>query len=184
MPELGAVSIARLVPDTPAAKSGLQPNDKIIEIDGIDLTKKNNRADEAMTFVQKYVKIKKAGEKLSLKIDRDGKKMAITLKLADYDKKIGQLNQFGNLNNGGIQLLPMQRQGIQRGIQIIPRPRNRDLDPKQRLEMEQQLLELNKQHQQQIEDLLEQQNERNQKRLDQLKKELNLKLKEKKELEK
>jgi hypothetical protein len=183
MPELGAVGVARVVPDTPAAKSGLQPNDRIIELDGIDLSKKNNRADEAMAFVQAYVKNKKAGEKLTLKVDRDGKKMGITLKLADYDKKIGQLNQFGNLNNGGIQILPMQGGGLQRNFKIIPRPRNRNVDPKQQLEMEKQLLELNKQHQEQIEELLKQQNERNQKRLDQLKMELKLKLEEKKDLE-
>ncbi len=86
--ELGSAGVSRLVPNTPAAKSGLQPNDKIIEIDGIDLSNKNNRIDEAMTFVQRYVKTKKAGEKLTLKIDRNGKKLPITFKLEDYDKQM------------------------------------------------------------------------------------------------
>jgi S1-C subfamily serine protease len=45
MPELGAVGIVRVVPNSPAAKSGLQPNDKIIRLDGINLAKKNNGAD-------------------------------------------------------------------------------------------------------------------------------------------
>jgi membrane-associated protease RseP (regulator of RpoE activity) len=184
MPELGAVGIVRVVPNSPAAKSGLQPNDKIIRLDGINLAKKNNGADEAMEFVKRYVKSKKSGEKLTLLIVRNGKKLSKTLKLADYDKERGTLNQRGNFNNGGIQLFPGQGGGIQRNLKIIPGPGNRNLNPQQRKENERQLLELNQQFQQQIEDLLEQQNERKNKRLEQLKKELELKLKEKRDLEK
>ena len=186
MPELGAVGIVRVVPNSPAAKSGLQPNDKIIRLDGINLAKKNNGADEAMEFVKRYVKSKKSGEKLTLLIVRNGKKLSKTLKLADYDKERGTLNQRGNFNNGGIQLFQGQGGGIQRNLKIIPGPENRNLNPQQRKENERQLLELNQQFQQQIEDLLEQQNERKNKRLEQLKKELELelKLKEKRDLEK
>jgi membrane-associated protease RseP (regulator of RpoE activity) len=184
MPELGAVGIIRVIPNSPAAKSGLQPNDKIIRLDGINLAKKNNGADEAMEFVKRYVKSKKSGEKLTLLIVRNGKKLSKTLKLADYDKERGTLNQRGNFNNGGIQPFPGQGGGIQRNLKIIPGPGNRNLNPQQRKENERQLLELNQQFQQQIEDLLEQQNERKNKRLEQLKKELELKLKEKRDLEK
>ena len=184
MPELGAVGIVRVIPNSPAAKSGLQPNDKIIRLDGINLAKKNNGADEAMEFVKRYVKSKKSGEKLTLLIVRNGKKLSKTLKLADYDKERGTLNQRGNFNNGGIQLFQGQGGGIQRNLKIIPGPENRNLNPQQRKENERQLLELNQQFQQQIEDLLEQQNERKNKRLEQLKKELELKLKEKRDLEK
>ena len=186
MPELGAVGIVRVVPNSPAAKSGLQPNDKIIRLDGINLAKKNNGADEAMEFVKRYVKSKKSGEKLTLLIVRNGKKLSKTLKLADYDNERGPLNQRGNFNNGGIQLFQGQGGGIQRNLKIIPGPGNRNLNPQQRKENERQLLELNQQFQQQIEDLLEQQNERKNKRLEQLKKELELelKLKEKRDLEK
>ncbi len=130
-PELGAAGVSRLVPNTPAAKSGLQPNDKIIEIDGVDLSKKNNGVHDAMTFVQRYVKTKKAGEKLTLKIDRDGKKLSITLKLEDYDKQMKR-DPFGN---GGLQIQPMPQQRIQPGIQgrlkLIPRPENRNINPRQ-----------------------------------------------------
>ena len=184
IPELGAVGIVRVIPNSPAAKSGLQPNDKIIRLDGINLAKKNNGADEAMEFVKRYVKSKKSGEKLTLLIVRNGKKLSKTLKLADYDNERGPLNQRGNFNNGGIQLFPGQGGGIQRNLKIIPGPGNRNLNPQQRKENERQLLELNQQFQQQIEDLLEQQNERKNKRLEQLKKELELKLKEKRDLEK
>ena len=184
IPELGAVGIVRVIPNSPAAKSGLQPNDKIIRLDGINLAKKNNGADEAMEFVKRYVKSKKSGEKLTLLIVRNGKKLSKTLKLADYDNERGPLNQRGNFNNGGIQLFQGQGGGIQRNLKIIPGPGNRNLNPQQRKENERQLLELNQQFQQQIEDLLEQQNERKNKRLEQLKKELELKLKEKRDLEK
>ncbi|MEZ7956407.1 MAG: PDZ domain-containing protein [Rubritalea sp.] len=184
IPELGAVGIVRVIPNSPAAKSGLQPNDKIIRLDGINLAKKNNGADEAMEFVKRYVKSKKSGEKLTLLIVRNGKKLSKTLKLADYDNERGPLNQRGNFNNGGIQLFQGQGGGIQRNLKIIPGPENRNLNPQQRKENERQLLELNQQFQQQIEDLLEQQNERKNKRLEQLKKELELKLKEKRDLEK
>jgi hypothetical protein len=181
-PELGAVGIVRVVPNSPADKAGLQPNDKIIWLDGIDLSKKNKGAVEATDFVQRYVKNKKSGEKLTLKIDRNGKKLTKILKLADYDKEMGQLNQMGGFNNGGIQILPMQGGKIQRRFKINPRPKDRKLNPKQLKENKKQLLELNQQHRHQIEDLLEQQNERKEKRLEQLKKNLKLKLKEKRDL--
>ena len=188
---MGGSVILGVSPGPPAAKSGLKPNDKIIELDGIDLSKKNNHADEATDFLRRYVKSKKSGEKLTIKIDRDGKILTKELKLADYNKQMArleaQLDPFGDFG-GGVQILPMQGGGIQRNFKIVPRPRNRDVNPKQLKENEKERLELNlKRHQKLLEraelpdefkDMLKQQNERNQKRLEELKKELNLKEKE------
>ena len=185
-PLMGAAVIMTVSPKTPAQKAGLQPNDKIIELDGIDLSKKNKHADEAMDFLRTYVKSKKAGEKLTLKLDRGGKKLTKELKLADYDKMMRLQDPFGNgFNNGGIQILPMQGGGIQGNIQILPRRKN--LNPKELKLNEKERIELNLRHQKQlldqaelpdeIKDILRQQNERQEKRLEQLKKELNLDMK-------
>ncbi len=182
-PLMGAAVIMTVSPKTPAQKAGLQPNDKIIELDGIDLSKKNKHVDEAMDFLRTYVKSKKAGEKLTLKLDRGGKKLTKELKLADYDKMMRLQDPFGNgFNNGGIQILPMQGGGIQGNIQILPRRKN--LNPKELKLNEKERIELNLRHQKQlldqaelpdeIKDILRQQNERQEKRLEQLKKELNL----------
>lgn len=192
---MGSSVVLRVSPGTPAAKSGLKANDKIIELDGVDLSKKNNHVDEATDFLRRYVKSKKSGEKLSIKIDRDGKILTKTLKLADYNTQMARLeahlDPFGDMGNGGIQILPLQGGGIQRNFKIAPRPRKRDLNPKQRLENEKARLELGLKRQElllektelpdEIKDMFKQQNERNQKRLDQLTKELNLKLKENKD---
>ena len=185
-PEIGAVGILRVVPDSPAARSGLQAGDKITGLDAIDLSDKDNRVHEAMTFVQWYVKTKKAGEKLTLKVERDDKKMIIILKLADYDKKIARMNGFDN--GGGIQILPMQGGGFQRNFKVIPPRANRNLNLKQLMENEKELLELNLKHQQQMlekaelpdefKEMFRQQQMKNKKRLELLK------LKEKKDLKK
>ncbi len=189
---MGGSVILGVSPDTPAAKSELQPNDKIIELDGVDLRKKNNHVDEATDFLRGYVKSKKSGEKLTIKIDRNGKIMTKTLKLADYDKQMarleGRLDPFGGFNNGGIQIPPMQGGGIQRNFRFIPRPRNREIDPKQLMEIEKQRLELNLKNQErlleqaelpdEIKDMFRRQKLKNQNRLEQLKKELNLKEKQ------
>jgi len=189
---LGGSVITGVSPDTPAAKSGLQRNDKIIELDGIDLSKKNDDVDEATDFLRKYVKSKKSGEKLTVKIDRNGKILTKTLKLADYEKQMARLDPFGDFRNGGIQILPMQGGAFQRNFKIIPRPKKLNLNPKQRKQNEELLLELNRRHQKQLFDkagspeelkeMLKQQDEANQKRIEQFKKKLNLEFKELKEL--
>ena len=156
-PVMGALGVSRTVRNMPAAKAGILPEDKIIWVDGIDLSKKNQRVEEAMEFVQSYVKRKNAGEKLTLKILRDGEKLSKTLKLADYDKATGNVNPLGN--NRGIQILPLQGGGLKRKIQIIPNGNNGNLNLKLQLEMEKEmekeLMELNKKHQQLLKELLQ-----------------------------
>ncbi len=194
---MGCSVITSVSPDTPAAKSGLQPFDKIIELDGVDLSKKNNHADEATDFLRRYVKSKKSGEKLTIKIDRDGTTLTKTLKLADYDKQMARLgvrqermlDPFGGAGGfgGGIQILPMQGGGIQRRLKIIPRRGKNDINPKLQLELKQKKLEQllnNPAVPDEFKEMLKQQDDEMKKKLDQFKKELNLKLKEKKNLEK
>lgn len=118
MPELGAAFVDSVEPGTPASKAGLEAGDIIIEVDGIDLSKKNNDALEATAFLKRYVKTKKAGEKLSLKIKRGVQTFTKNLKLGNYDAELKQLG----IQNEGIQIMPMQ--GNQRGgrmqIEIFP----------------------------------------------------------------
>lgn len=138
-PLLGALGIIRVIPNTPAAKSELQPNDKIIEIDGIDLSKKNDREDEAMTFVQSYVKSKKSGEMLTLKIERNGKKISKILKLADYYQLQARKDPFGRFGDGGIKIQPIPikgwaGRGLRGDIDKDPLLEKQIPDPMQRLE--------------------------------------------------
>ncbi|MGJ8655723.1 MAG: PDZ domain-containing protein [Akkermansiaceae bacterium] len=175
---MGASVINAVTANTPAEKAGLQPNDKIIELDGVDLTKKNRHVDEATDFLRTYVKSKKAGEKLTVKIERGGKKLTKELKLADYDTQMGLLDPFGNGMNGGIEILPMQG-GLQGRIQIAPRPKN--LNQNELKEEEILRLEMNMKRQAQMlngaelpeefKKLLERQNELNKARIELLKKE-------------
>jgi membrane-associated protease RseP (regulator of RpoE activity) len=183
---MGGSVILSVSPDTPAEKCGLQANDKIIELDGIDLTKKNNHVDEATDFLRMYVKSKKAGEKLSIKINRQGDIITKELKLADYSKQMARLglDPFGN---GGVQILPMQG-GFQGNLRINPRPAPRNIAPQQLKKLERQQLERNLRRQEQLleraelpeefKETLRKMNKRQQEQLEQLEKELD-KLKEK-----
>ena len=181
-PMPGAVVITGVMPDTPADKAGFQPNDRIVWLDGHDLSKKNNHLNETMDFVLGYVKNKKAGEKLTVKLERNGEMLTKILKLADYDKEMGQLQEgqldpFGDFNNnGGIEILPMRPQAVrpQRGN---IRPQQNAGDPKQllkfQLKIEKELMK-NQEFPPEVKEMLRLHNERNQKRLEELKKELEL----------
>ncbi len=106
---LGGVGVKAVMPGTPAAKAGLEAGDVIVEIDGIDLSDMKNAADEAMRFLSNYVKNKKAGEKLKLKLERGGQFMDKVLKLADY-KKMDQAFMFrGGLGPGGMRPEDIER---------------------------------------------------------------------------
>lgn len=191
-PILGGSVITGVNPDTPAERAGLRPNDKIIELDGIDLSEKNNHAEEATDFLRMYVRNKKSGEKLSIKIDRDGKILTKDLKLADYNTEITKLDPFGDMggNMGGVQILPMQGGG---NVRIIPRAHLR-IEPGRLRDNQQELLQLNllleKQLLQQAElpeefkEMLKQQEQRNQQRLEELKLQLKQRIEEEKELKK
>lgn len=186
-PKPGAVGIDRVVAKTPADKSGLQPGDEITWIDGIDLSKKRNHAMEAMTFVQRYVKTKNAGEKLTLKIQRDGRELTKNLKLADYDKDIAGLG----FNNRGIQGRPVPGRQLRGGMQlrIVPQPAKRpkanpekleqDEEPQLKLEIRSPMKLLNRRGEQlDAEEMLKLLNERNMQKLKKLEKEQELKKKE------
>ncbi len=127
-PMNGGVGIAAVERGQAAEKAGLQPGDVIIEMDGKDLTKMNQRPDEALNYLRNYVQKKKKGEKLQLKFKRGGKLMEKDLKLGsreDYEKNNNmqgfQGNQFiippGGQNfqlqiapgaNGRLQVLPQR----------------------------------------------------------------------------
>jgi len=113
-PQLGGVGVLMVQPDTPAQKVDLREGDSIIEVDGKDMTGMKANPDMAMDFFSDYVKSKNAGQKLELKINRNGKILEKTLKLGDYDefnkRLLGEQQQFmlnGNqllLNGGQLQL--------------------------------------------------------------------------------
>jgi len=115
-PMMGGVSIAQVQPNTPAEKHGLKEGDVIIEIDGVDLTQKKLHFDEAMLFLRDYVKKKNAGDKLILKLLRNGDEMTKKLKLADYDR--AELD--------GIPLRQLQGNNLQ-GRQVFPMPNGGNL---------------------------------------------------------
>jgi hypothetical protein len=172
-PILGGSVITSVSPDTPAERAGLRPNDKIIELDGIDLAEKNNHAEEATDFLRMYVRNKKSGEKLSIKIDREGKILTKDLKLADYNTEITKLDPFGDM--GGVQILPMQGGG---NMRIMPqvRLRGQNLNQEEMLKLnlllQKQLQNGGKLQPEDIKELLEQQEKANQKRIEEMKKQI------------
>ena len=132
-PQLGGVGILMVQPDTPAQKVDLREGDSIIEVDGKDMTGMKANPDMAMDFFSDYVKSKNAGQKLELKINRNGRIIEKTLKLGDYDefnkRLLGEQQQFllnGNqllLNGGQLQLNGNQLQiqpNMKMQLKVVP----------------------------------------------------------------
>ncbi len=180
-PMIGSSLINVVSPGSPAEKAGLKVNDKIIELDGVDLSKKNAHANEAMDFLREYVKSKKEGEKLTVKIDRQGKILTKNVKLGNYDEYLKGLDLWRMRNGAMPQVIPMN------GGRVKPMQLN--LSPKQRKENELGRLERSLKIQEQmlgreefpqkLKGILEKENDLNKKRIEALRKEL--KLEEKKE---
>ena len=86
---------------TAAEKARLKPGDEVVELDGKDLTQLRAQNKSSSQYFSDYVKGKKAGEKLKLKVMRGGKDIDITLKLGSYD-------QFMKEQGAQLGVLPMQ----------------------------------------------------------------------------
>ncbi|MEM7037496.1 MAG: PDZ domain-containing protein, partial [Bacteroidota bacterium] len=84
----GGSHVTRVVGDTPASKAGLERGDVITKVDGRTLTTLEDLAD--------YIGKKKAGEKVSLTLRRDGKTKKVNVTLGERDEKM--FRQFGNQN--------------------------------------------------------------------------------------
>jgi hypothetical protein len=181
-PVLGAAIVESVTPGTPAEKAGFRPNDKILELDGVDLTKKQNHLTEAMDFLRIYVKDKKAGEKLVVKIERNGEELTKELKLADYDKFMGgRIDPFGgggNNFNQRIEIKPMMG-GAQGNLRVMPQL---NLNPKGLKENELRTLKLRIEINEQlfegmelpddVKGMLKLKHEKSKKRIEELEKEL------------
>ena len=84
-PIKGAVSIAQVQPNTPAAKHGLLNGDIIAKVDDEDLSKIIETDEAAMEFFSAYIKAKRAGDTVTLHIQRNNKPQKIEIVLGDYD---------------------------------------------------------------------------------------------------
>lgn len=73
--ETEGVKIAQVAPNSPAQEAGLKPDDIILEIDGVKL----NDADQ----LRKIVTSKKAGDEITLKIESEGAKKTVKIKLGE-----------------------------------------------------------------------------------------------------
>lgn len=86
------VIIKMIVPDSPADKAGLEQGDIIIAIDGEDI----KNSDELIDFVEGY----KPGERIKIKIVRDGDEDVVAVKLGErgaekyYDKALDKFYSF------------------------------------------------------------------------------------------
>jgi len=146
-PQMGGAFITRVQPDTPAEKHGLLVGDVIVEIDGIDLTKKRQQVDEAMNFLRSYVKTKNSGSKLTMKLLRNDKELLKELKLADYAK--AQLNGIPLNQLQGFQFAPENGD-------VIPRP-NAQNNLQFKMQLQGNNLNLQLDAQQLMKEMLEQQ---------------------------
>lgn len=186
-PRMGESFINTVTPESPAEKAGLKPSDLIIAIDGIDLAKKNKHLNEATDFIREYVKSKKEGEKLTVNINRNGRPMAIDIKLGNYDKYLKKGGQW-KMENGDIQIRPIP--GGAGGVQILPGNGAREFrlnlnlgqkaGKEPEIEKLEQLLKIREQllgradFPNELKDLLKRQNERKKMRIDKLRKEFEL----------
>lgn len=84
-PLKGAVSISEVQPNTPAAKHGLLNGDVIAKVDDEDLSKIIETDEAAMEFFSAYIKSKRAGDSVTLHIQRNNKPKQIEIILGDYD---------------------------------------------------------------------------------------------------
>src|SRR4029077_15540920 len=71
----GSYYVTRVVPDSPAAKAGLQPGDVLIALNGVRLAKDN---DAALSKVRKEWK---PGQSVTYTVKRQGQNRDITLTL-------------------------------------------------------------------------------------------------------
>ncbi len=93
MAHRGVVLLTDVLAGTPAARCGLEVNDKVIAVDGINVIDKNGNKESAKDFLDKYVKGKKAGEKLTLKVLRGEKMHTMEMKLGIYKLPLVQHNE-------------------------------------------------------------------------------------------
>ncbi len=155
-PVNGGVQVNRVEKGTPAEKVGLKVGDLIEGVDGIDLSKKVKHAGEAQQYFSAYVKGKNAGEKLELKIKRNGKVIEKTLKLGDYDKfhkglweRQNQMRQQGILPQNGNNFRIGPRAQLKIAPQRVPNAQEEAL----RKEMEKQFRAQLKKHEERHEQL-------------------------------
>jgi regulator of sigma E protease len=67
-----ATTVGYLLPDSPAAKAGLQPGDKILEVDGRPVRRFSGMNDSVTWAV-----VRSEGDKIAVKLERDGKVQTI-----------------------------------------------------------------------------------------------------------
>lgn len=135
----GGVMISRVEANQPADKAGLKAGDLITELDGNDLSKMNNGLEDAMDFLRDYVKDKKEGEKLELKIQRGENTLEKELKLGNYDTYMENLNELGGIRGAnGLQFRIAPGGAGQ--MQIFPQ----QIDPEELAKIQEMMLELRK----------------------------------------
>jgi len=65
-------TIGYVIPDSPAAKVGLKPGDKILEIDGKPVTRFNGMSDDSVTWRI----VRSEGETIPIKVERNGETLS------------------------------------------------------------------------------------------------------------
>ena len=76
IPFVGGVYVVKVYPGTPASDAGIKPGDVILSVDGRQV----RSADELMRLLRQHYS---PGDKVTLKIYRDGKKIDISFKLGE-----------------------------------------------------------------------------------------------------
>jgi predicted esterase len=71
--EQGNTIVTDVIPKSPAEKAGIKPGDKLVSLDDTKLT--------TLKEVSEAVAKHKAGDKVSIELERDGKKMMVTVEL-------------------------------------------------------------------------------------------------------
>lgn len=110
--EAGGVIIADVQSGSPASKAGLRSGDTILTLDG-------KKVESPRDLARKVAAIK-PGEKPSIELVRDGKRMTKTVTIAELPGKKKKLSRAGNLNDEpkvslaslGLALSPTEGEGV------------------------------------------------------------------------
>ena len=90
-----AVQIGEVIPDSPAAKAGLRPGDKIVKIDG-EALERGDRPEETPLIMIRKLRWRKVGDEMKLTVvrDRDAPPLEMTVKLEEQPRQANQARRF------------------------------------------------------------------------------------------
>ena len=77
------VMVQSAMPDSPAMLGGIKAGDVIVSING---TKMRPDADPRLSYLRKHIQSRRAGDKLTVTVERDGKEKTLEIVLGEIGR--------------------------------------------------------------------------------------------------